>query len=224
MSLRRIAAASLALACGAIWIVAGQREPLPADITPGTAAHGLHLYENLTCGTCHARSRRQEARDGLLRAGHPLEGSAYRGTWWSGRITTDVGQAADYCLRAFVDPSTAGFDAPERKALVLFAQRLGREHDVSPMILLRRDAGDVDISSGDAVRGSDLFARACRVCHESDTDALRELVGDLSPTQVANVIRKGKGLMPFFQVDRLEAPQVADIAVYLESVKPVEPR
>jgi len=224
MNPRRLAAALVTLLCAAAWLAAGPRDAPPEGIAPGTAAHGRHIYDSLGCGTCHALSRRQEADDGLLRAGHPLEGSAYRGTWWSGRITTDVGEAADYCLRTFVDPATSGFDAAERKALVLFAQGLGRERDVSPMILLRRDAGDVDISSGDAGRGRVLFARACRVCHEADTESLRALAEDRSPRQVADVIRKGRGLMPFFQVDRLEAPQVADIAVYLESVQPVEPR
>jgi mono/diheme cytochrome c family protein len=186
---------------------------------PGSAAHGGEIFVTVGCATCHAASIRDEASNELIRAGHPLEGAAWRGTWWNGRITTDAGEASDFCLRTFIDPNSEGFTAEERKALVLFMQDLGSERGVSPQVLLRRDAGDVDLRSGDPLRGRDLYRRACGSCHGKDAAAEKALIKQLSPLQVASVIRKGTGLMPFFQVDRLTAGQVADIAVYLESVR-----
>jgi len=213
-----------ALAIGASLAAgAASREPEGPPPPPGTAAHGREIVARLGCGTCHAATFRQEAEDGLLRAGHPLEGAAYRGTWWNGRITTDAGDASDFCLKTFVDPNRAGFTAAERKALVLYMQALGSQRGISPLVLLRRDAGDVDLSEGNAERGHDVYARACTSCHEGGRETIRELFGDLSPAQVAGVIRKGSGTMPFFQIDRLTARQVADVAAYMEAVRTPSP-
>ncbi|HKY30978.1 MAG TPA: c-type cytochrome [Candidatus Polarisedimenticolia bacterium] len=186
---------------------------------PGTAEHGREIYAEKGCASCHAASLEQEARDGLLRAGHPLEGVAHRGTWWNGRITTDAGDASEFCLRTFIDPASQGFTAEERKALVLFMQELGSERGVSPLVLLRRDAGDVDLASGDSARGEGIYRRACLACHPSGPSELSALAGDLSPAQMAELIRKGTGTMPFFQVDRLTAPQVADVVAFLEEAR-----
>ena len=200
---------------------AADSNPAPERVAqPGTAAHGREIYSGAGCASCHASSLSQEAKSPLILAGHPLEGAPFRGTWWNGRIATDVGEASDFCLRTFIDPKSEGFTAEERKALVLFMQELGSERGVSPLALLRRDAGDVDLRAGDATRGRDLYQRACVSCHtvagRAAAEVERELIGDLSPAQVAEIIRKGTGRMPFFQVDRLDAPQVADIAAYLE--------
>src|SRR5262249_14426366 len=164
----------------------------PARVAqPGSAAHGREIYETAGCAKCHAPTIGEEARDERLRAGHPLQGAPSRGTWWNGRINTDVGEASDFCLRTFLDPNSEGFTAEERKALVLFMQDLGADRGVSPLVLLKRDAGDVDLRSGDPSRGAGLYRRACASCHRSDTAGLRNLIKDRSPQQVADVIRKG---------------------------------
>jgi mono/diheme cytochrome c family protein len=199
---------------------------IAADPQPGTAGHGRKIYEESGCARCHAASIEEDSSEGgLLRAGHPLEGAAYRGTWWSGRITTDAAEASEFCRKTFIDPNDEeGFSAAERKALVLFVQQLGAERGISPHALLRRDAGDVDLSAGEPSRGKELYRRACLACHGGQ-DPLRaeaeiaKMAGDFSPAQVADAIRRGKATMPFFQVDRLAAPQVADIAAYVESVR-----
>lgn len=202
--------------------------PPPAaasDAPSGTASHGRDIY-NKRCVVCHAAGPAQEeGEQSLLRAGHPLAGAAYRGSWWNGKIATDAGDASDYCFRTYVDPNSEGLEAAERKALVLFMQALGSDTGISPMTLLRRNAGDVDLRTGDAARGAGLYRRACVACHGgSDAAAVASFIektaSSLSPSQVADVIRRGSGLMPFFQVDRLTAQQVADIALYVESRKP----
>ncbi len=214
-----------ALAMGAALAAGGAaaREPEGPPVPPGTAAHGRQIATRLGCGSCHAATFRQEADDGLLRAGHPLEGAAYRGSWWNGRITTDVGDASEFCLRTFIDPNSSGFTATERKALVLYMQALGSRRGISPLVLLRRDAGDVDLSAGDPERGRDVYARACTTCHDGGREAILLLFGDLSPAQVAGVVRKGSERMPFFQIDRLTAQQVADVAAYMEAVRKPSP-
>jgi mono/diheme cytochrome c family protein len=206
-------------ACCAL-TVARSAPDTPARVAqPGSAAHGKELFEASGCSSCHAATFSDDAKDGRIRAGHPLEGAPSRGTWWNGRITTDVGEASDFCLRTYLDPNSEGLTAVERKALVLFMQELGSERGVSPLALLRRDAGDVDLRSGDAGRGRGLYRQACGSCHGSGLPIERALTGNLSPAQLAEIIRKGTARMPFFQVDRLSSPQVADIATYLESVK-----
>src|SRR5262245_7104130 len=133
-----------------------------ADEPPGTASHGRKIYKERGCANCHATSAtEEEGPASLLRAGHPLAGAAYRGSWWNGKITTDAGDAADRCNKTFLDPSSEGLDASERKALVLFMQSLGSQTGISPLTLLRRDAGDVDLRTGDASRGRELYRRAC---------------------------------------------------------------
>jgi mono/diheme cytochrome c family protein len=184
---------------------------------PGTAGHGEDIYATRGCAACHATTFEQEAKDGLLRAGHPLEGAAHRGTWWNGRITTDAGDASEFCLRSFIDPNTEGFTPEERKALVLFMQELGSERGVSPLVLLRRDAGDVDLSSGDPGRGRQVWQRACLACHADTPPEVARLLKQLSAGQIAGIVRLGSGTMPFFQVDRLPAPMVADVVAYLDS-------
>jgi len=199
-------------------LMAPATDPTPDRMSqPGTTAHGREIYSTAGCADCHAATLAQEAKEDRIRSGHPLEGAAYRGTWWNGRIATDAGEASDFCLKTFIDPNNEGFTAVERKALVLFMQDLGSERGVSPLALLRRDAGDVDLGAGDAARGRELYRRACVSCHAAGTE--RDLIKELSPAQIADLIRKGSGRMPFFQVDRLTAPQVADLAVYLESLR-----
>lgn len=198
------------------------------DVETGSASHGRKIYVESGCSRCHAASFEEDSSEGgPLRAGHPLEGAAYRGTWWNGRITTDAAEASDFCRRTFLDPNgndEEGFTTQERKALVLFMQGLGGERGISPLTLLRRDAGDVYLNAGEAGRGTDLYRRACLTCHgasepEKAEAELTKMAEDLSPAQLAGAIRRGKGTMPFFQVDRLTAPQVADIAAYVESAK-----
>jgi mono/diheme cytochrome c family protein len=231
-SLARVAPAAVAIAAWLAPTAAAPESPGPPDTgparrvaLPGSAGHGRDLFAARGCVACHAATFAQEAQDGLLRSGHPLEGAAHRGTWWNGRITTDAGEAADFCLRTFIDPNSEGFTAEERKALVLFMQELGSERGVSPLVLLRRDAGDVELSSGDVLRGQEVWRRACASCHPDTAGGARVLLRDLSAAQLAEVVRKGNGTMPFFQVDRLPAPHVADVVAYLDSLRrsPVSP-
>ena len=228
--LARTAPAGVAIAAWLTLAAAATEPPGPPDTgaarrvaLPGSAGHGRDLFAARGCVACHAATSAQEAQDGLLRPGHPLEGAPHRGTWWNGRITTDAGEAADFCLRTFIDPNSEGFTAEERKALVLFMQELGSERGVSPLVLLRRDAGDVDPASGDVLRGQEIWRRACAACHPDTSGGARALLHDLSPAQLADVVRKGKGTMPFFQVDRLPAPQVADVVAYLDSLRRTTP-
>ena len=196
-----------------------------ADPPAGTASHGRKIYAERGCANCHAaNASEEEGPAALLRAGHPLAGAAYRGSWWNGRITTDAGDASDHCFKTYIDPGSEGFEAAERKALVLFMQALGSDTGVSPLTLLRRDAGDVDLRTGDVTRGRDLYRRACVSCHGGgDLDAaesfVRKSAGTLSAGQIAALVRGGGQLMPFFQIDRLTAEQVADIAVYVGSLR-----
>src|SRR5262245_30553539 len=105
---------AMVLAIGTAPSGAPGNEPARRVALPGTAAHGEDLYATRGCAPCHATTSAQEAQDGLLRAGHPLEGAAHRGAWWDGRVTSDAAEAAEICLRTFVDPNTPGFTAEER--------------------------------------------------------------------------------------------------------------
>ncbi|MGH9866740.1 MAG: c-type cytochrome [Candidatus Polarisedimenticolia bacterium] len=222
----RLAMAALAIALSGIALAIGPmpsgppgNEPARRVALPGTAGHGEDLYASRGCAACHATTFAQEAQDGLLRAGHPLEGVAHRGTWWNGRVTGDAAEAAEICLRSFVDPNAPGFTAEEGKALVLFLKELGSERGVSPMAVVKGDPSDVNVAAGDAGRGREIWRRACLACHAEVPFDARKLVGDLSPARLAEIVRQGTRTMPFFQVDRLPSPMVADVVAYLEALR-----
>ena len=162
-----------------------------ADAPAGTASHGRNIYAERGCALCHAASGSEEENAGApLRAGHPLAGAAYRGSWWNGKITTDAGDASDHCLKTFIDPNSEGFEAAQRKALVLFMQELGSETGISPLTLLRRNSGDVDLRTGDVARGRDLYRRACVSCHGGKDTAASESFVRKTVVPSRNTVRK----------------------------------
>ena len=214
-----VIACGVALALGPMPSGHSGSEPARRVALPGTAGHGEDLYATRGCAACHAATVAQEAQDGLLRAGHPLEGVVHRGRWWNGRVTGDPAEAAEVCLRAFVDPNAPSFTDEERKALVLFLKELGSERGVSPLEVVKGDPAEVNLAGGDAGRGREVWRRACLPCHAEVPVDARKLVRDLPASRLVEIVRQGSGNMPFFQLDRLPSPMVADVVAYLETLR-----
>ena len=202
----------------------------PPPRRPGTATSrdGKQFFfdrgagpAGIACADCHLINEPALAPpDDRIRPGHNLFDAFGRGTWWNGRITTDCGEAAEVCYRRFQGAE----ELPPWARVALVKYMKSRAAPVSnPWILLRVPPGRSSVNQGDAQQGADLFRRACAVCHPggvaaSEGIALRE--STMTPREIADLIRTGRGRMPLYQADILSDEEVADIAVYVDSLRP----
>jgi mono/diheme cytochrome c family protein len=204
--------------------------PKPAPKRPGqaTSLDGERFFfgrevapAKVACADCHLVSNPAVAPpDDLIRSGHNLFDAFGRGTWWNGRIMTDCGEAAEVCYKRF--QGAEELEPKNRVGLVRYMK--SQSAPVSnPWILLRVPRGQTDVGLGDAARGEALFRRACALCHPggaaaSEGRALRD--SELTPSEIADLIRTGKGRMPFYQMDILGERDVADLAAHTHSFQP----
>ena len=203
--------------------------PQPPPPRPGipTSQDGARFFfdrdaapAKIACADCHALTLPGEPPpDDRIRAGHSIYDAFGRGTWWNGRITTDCGEAAEVCFKRYMGGEE--FDGHTRTALVLYMKGLS-EPAANPLIIHRMPPGKTDVNQGDATRGQDLFRRACALCHPTGGSALGPdlRASKMTPREIADTIRTGKGRMPLFQIDILPDGQTADIAAYGYSLQP----
>lgn len=209
---------------------AGVETQRPRDRRPtsATSADGKDFFYSrevapvkLACADCHLIQHPQAAPpDDLIRSGHNLFDAFGRGNWWSGRITTDAGEAGEICIKQFQG-------APElppfaRVGLVRFMKRQAAPFS-NPWIVLRVPAAQTDVSGGKTEPGQDLFRRACAFCHPGGSAAAKEpslQKSKMTPQEIGELVRTGRGTMPFFQADILSRQDVADIAAYTYSLQP----
>jgi mono/diheme cytochrome c family protein len=202
----------------------------PAPSRPGaaTSREGEQFFfdrgataAGIACADCHLITAPTVAPpDDLIRPGHNLFDAFGRGTWWNGRITTDCGQAAEVCFKRFQGAE----ELPPWARVALVKYMKSRSAPVSnPWILLRVPPGRSNVGAGAEEQGRDLFRRTCAVCHPggaaaSEGGSLRE--STMTPREIADLIRAGRGRMPFYQADILSDEAVADLAVYAHSLRP----
>jgi ubiquinol-cytochrome c reductase cytochrome c subunit len=187
---------ALAGLVNAVVALAQQDDPTaPPDLDPALVAQGDNLFQ-LNCALCHGTRGR-----GLDQAG-PSGGPSLIG----------VGPASvDFMLRTGRMPlndqhdplrrATPKFDATEQAALVAFVTSLapGEGPDIPDV----EGWQDADLS-----RGLDLFTTNCAACHGPTAAGIAVGQNDVSssldvasPTEIAEAIRTGPGVMPVFGQD-----------------------
>ncbi len=203
------------------------RPPAPPRPGAATSREGEQFFfdrnaapAGIACGDCHLiNSPALAPPDDLIRSGHNLFDAFGRGTWWNGRITTDCGEAAEVCFKRFQGAE----ELPPWARVALVKYMKSRSAPVSnPWILLRVAPGQSNVGAGDEEEGRDLFRRACALCHPggaaaSEGGSLRD--STMTPREIADLIRAGRGRMPFYQSDILGDEEVADLAVYTHSLR-----
>jgi mono/diheme cytochrome c family protein len=204
-----------------------QRPASPSGFQP-SSAKGAGIFSDrafgpakIACADCHSIADPNEPAPAgdRIRPGHTLHDAFGRGSWWNGRVTTDAGDAAAVCHTRF--QGADGELPPEaRVSIVLFL----KDHSApvsGPISIARASASTAEINQGDAARGAAAYQRACAWCHEGKDASGGDLRSSrLSPHEIAQLVREGKGRMPFFQPDVLPDPQLADIAAYTWSLQP----
>lgn len=189
----------------------------------------LNLY---SCRTCH-EEQPGDASERLL-PGAPLAGATLRTSFWGGQ-ESDLLAALNACRGAFMGASSPlGAGSPE--AAALYAYLLSLEPGSSEPVAFTVQRTIIDLPSGSAEAGLDLYDAACATCHgapHTGAGRLSTAVPVLPEESVAQhrelgysdrlirlvfieKVRHGPflgygGSMPPFSVETLTDPDLADV-------------
>jgi cytochrome c len=210
-----------------------------ADLA-NSAAVAQSPYNAFACTTCHAEHA--QTQTDRIYPGAVLEGASARPSWWGGNVV-DLGVAVDDCFEDFM--AGERLDPAGDTAQAFDAYLVSLTTDATPAALTAAQpftvpatVTDIDLSTGDATRGTDVYRRACMPCHgEVHTGAgqLNSLVTVLPDAALQEhatygapcsrvifieKIRHGSfynypGHMPPFSMEALSDVQIADLLVYL---------
>lgn len=199
-----------------------------------------HTTNNaFACTTCHA-PRPGDMRERIL-PGAVLAGVTRRPSYWGGAFV-DLRDAVDVCYRQFMRGGELDANSEEAIALWAYLDSLasepGAQTDAVPFTVERTVSAP---GIGDALRGAELYARACAYCHgaphtgegrlgeaavlPNDTEA--EHTGAMGytreelPVIFVEKVRHGSflglaGSMPPFSREVLPDQDLADIIAYLD--------
>ncbi len=193
-------------------------------------------FNAFQCTHCHTKTEPA----GKL-AGGPLAGAAKRPSFWNGRFYT-LFEAVDFCQRQFM--RGLPLDPKAQKTLDLYAY-LVSIGDKGPTTARKFELvlEVKDLPRGDAGRGKDVWAKACRLCHgepHTGVGRLKPLQGDnpfgivpkdtiefhskdgptITREVVIEKIRHGgflefAGVMTPFTAEQLSDTEVADVVTFL---------
>ncbi len=193
----------------------------------------------VACADCHAdyvEDRIPAARD--IKAGRPILGAHGRISAWNGEFVGDAlrryGAGAARCALRYQGRGRSYDDAlspSESGALLAYfrAVSVGSEPRHAPWTALNlprdsaRLADAVDRAlrrRGDPEHGTDVFDRACRLCHGAGNTALGPDLHarTFNDTAAARLVWTGRGAMPFFPPGKLSPADVADLLAFLRTV------
>ncbi len=195
------------------------------------AALSDHAENRVACASCH------DTADGPSRAvGGTLAGVATRPSFWNG-AETDLLDATNACLTTFM--RSAPLDRDDGRGRALFAYLETLPGAATPVTYSIQLAVTRAPGGGDAGRGAAVYQRACDGCHGAPHTAdgrldpgapllpeeARSLAVQHFPTLspalvVIEKIRHGAffgvgGWMPFFSLEALSDPDLADLLAYL---------
>ena len=250
-----LAVAALSAGCGE---EKAPRGVGPPRFTP--AEHGLRQfgqkYGGLSCADCHSTTAEDQPRPDRRRLGHTLADSTRRPSWWYGSLEASKGAKVDdavlTCVARFQqrtwnttlptlpdgrkDLSKVEHPREELAAIVSYLDTIARPgpHPASPA---KRDASRAAIArvealTGDAVRGREVWAKACALCHGNGgrNEIGPSLRGATSPDRlrVIDYVRAGPtkserdtadAWMPLFTPDVLPDQDLADVAELIDGQK-----
>ncbi len=193
-------------------------------------------FNAFACRTCHTvEAGAPFVVQERLDSGYNLADTVGRPSWW-GSYQTTLLDAINTCLESFMGGRRLSADDDQARALYAYLDAGSPTPQVAALPLtIVRDVAAPPTSTGEARRGSQVWAAACRRCHgAAHTGAGRltskaSIVPGSSITQfgaqaaavaVVEKIRHGRffnigGVMPFYSAEAMTDQQVADLLVYL---------
>jgi thiosulfate dehydrogenase len=218
---------------------------LLAGCTESATQYGQSLFSDSTvspaksnlfsCATCHDIT----ATPTKVRPGYTLFDSTTRPNWWGGFETTLI-DSINVCVTNFMEQGGKPLADTDDKARGLYAYLMSVSPDPSPMALpLTVVKNIVDMKSGDAGAGQQVWKSACASCHgdpHTGNGRLGSIVSIVPDDSIAahgtdpktgarpvviEKVRHGKfynvgGVMPLFSVEALSDEQLGQILGYLE--------
>jgi thiosulfate dehydrogenase len=184
------------------------------------------------CGTCHDTSNAP-----LLRPGYTMYDAAARPSWWGGTVST-LRDASNECLVEFMRGRALAEDDDKGRALYVYLASLAPDAS-APARPLTIVQNIVNLPSGDAGRGGDVWREVCHVCHgdpHTGKGRLADIVSIVPDESISNhgtdpttgarpvvieKVRHGKffgvgGNMAPFSVEALADDQLGDLLAFLE--------
>jgi thiosulfate dehydrogenase len=185
------------------------------------------------CATCHETSDAP-----LLRPGYSMHDAAARPCWWGGTVTT-LRDATNECLVEFMRGRPLAEGDDKGRALYVYLASLAPDAS-APARPLTIVQNIVDLPSGDAGRGGDVWREVCQVCHgdpHTGNGRLADSVAIVPDESISNhgadpttgarpvvieKVRHGKffgvgGNMAPFSVEALGDDQLGDLLAFLET-------
>jgi thiosulfate dehydrogenase len=218
---------------------------LAAGCSESAAQYGKELFASTSvspaksnvfaCATCHDVT----PTSSKVRPGYTLFDSAVRASWWGGFETTLL-DAINACVTNFMEEGGQPLAATDDKARALYAylQSISPDGDASalPLTVVKNI---VDIPSGDAASGQQVWQSACATCHGDPHTGNGRLGSNVSLVPddsiaahgtdpktgarpvVIEKVRHGKffnvgGVMALFSVEALSDDQLGQVLGYLE--------
>jgi ubiquinol-cytochrome c reductase cytochrome c subunit len=175
---------------------------VPATPAPPALTAGATLYQN-SCATCHGQHGEGSQRGPTLVG----VGAASADFWLS------TGRMPLAQEKAEAQRGRPSFDRVQIDALVQYVASFGGGPPVP------------QVGEGDAVSGRRLYLLNCAACHSATGIGAAQVGGQAAtslyaatPTQIAEAVRVGPGLMPEFPNSALSDSEVDDIAAYVGSL------
>ncbi len=225
--LRALVVATLVAGCGSRPAVDYGRA-LFSDATVSSAASNP-----FKCSTCHEVT----ATPTKQLPGYVLYDSAVRAAWWGGSVQTLL-DATNQCIYNFMRGNPLAADDDKGRALFVYLTSLSPDAS-APTLPLTVVQNIVDVPSGDAANGEQIWNHSCGNCHgapHTGQGRLSDVVSLVPDDSIAahgtdpktgarpvviEKVRHGKffnvgGNMPLFSLEALSDAQLGDILAYLE--------
>lgn len=191
-------------------------------------------YNTFSCATCHQVGADPGSAEARIDPGYDLANVIHRGSWWGG-YETRLLDAMNVCVKEFMGGRRLTAEDLDAQALFEYLEEHSSAADARPLAMtVVKDATGLSRLEGDAVRGADVYARACHRCHGAphtgegrSTERATVVPEDTaaafpSNTRAAVVekIRHGKffgigGIMPLYSAETLSDQEIADMLAYL---------
>jgi thiosulfate dehydrogenase len=185
------------------------------------------------CSTCHETTADSTA----VRPGYTMHDVAARPSWWGGNVTTLL-DAVNQCVTQFMRGRALAADDEKGRALFVYLTSLSPDMTADGKTLTVVQ-NIVNVPSGDAVNGKQVYDSACGGCHGTPHTGAGRLsdVVSIIPDETLTAhgtdpvmgtrpvtiekVRHGKffnvgGNMPLFSTEALSDAQLGDVLAYLE--------
>lgn len=200
-----------------------------SDATVSTAASN-----KFSCSTCHAVT----PSDSRPLPGYGLNDVTVRPAWWGGNVVV-LRDAVNQCVTDFMGGKALDASDEKGRALLVYLESLATSQS-APALPLTIVQNIVDVPSGNAASGKQIWDVSCGNCHGAPGTGAGRISDKASivPNDsisahgtdprtgarpvVIEKVRHGKyfnvgGFMPLFALERLSNAQLGDVLAYLET-------